>query len=148
MILDKIKTDLNQALKSGDSLRVSVLRFLLSQIKNVEIQKCPPGSGKTLSEEDVAAVVQKSAKERNESIEMFKKGGRQDLVDKENQELAILKEYLPEQMPEEEVRRVVKEVIGGGVGDFGQVMGQVMGKVKGKTDGATVSRIVKEELAS
>lgn len=148
MILDKIRTDLNQALKEGDLLRVSVLRFLLSQIKNIEIQKCPPGSGKTLNEEDVFAVIQKSAKERNESIEMFKRGGRQDLVDKESQELAILKEYLPEQIPEAEVRRIVKEVIGGGTKDFGRVMGQVMGQVRGKAEGATVSEIVKEELAS
>lgn len=131
-----------------DELKTSVLRLLLSAINYYEIQK--GGAGYEASDEDVLSVIQKEVKQRKESIEQFKAGGRQDLVDKESSELKILETYLPEQMSEEEIREIVKETISEigttTVADMGKVMAALMPKVKGKAEGGLVSKIVKEEL--
>ena len=145
MILEPLKVDLNEALKARDEIRVSVLRFLLSAIHNQEIQK-----QQELSDEEVTVVIQKQTKERRESIEAFQKGGRKDLMKKEEAELDILSKYLPRQLSEEEVKNLVTEVIretgAGSPADFGLVMGAVMGKVKGRADGQLVASLVKEVL--
>ena len=145
MILEPLKVDLNEALKARDEIRVSVLRFLLSAIHNQEIKK-----QQELSDEEVTAVIQKQTKERRESIEAFQKGGREDLMKKEEAELDILSKYLPQQLSEEEVKNLVTEVIretgAGSPADFGLVMGAVMGKVKGRADGQLVASLVKEVL--
>lgn len=146
MILEQLKVDLNEALKARDEIRVSVLRFLLSAIHNQEIQK-----QQELSDEEVIAVIQKQVKERRESIEAFQKGGRKDLVGKEEAELDILSKYLPQQLSEEEVKNLVTEVIretdAGSPADFGRVMGTVMGKVKGRAGGELIAKFVKEQLS-
>lgn len=98
MLKDKLQTDLPAALKEGDQIRVSTLRTLLASLHNLEIQRCPPGSGKILNDQEVISVIQKQVRERQESIEMFKKGKRQDLVEKEETELGILKSYLPKEL--------------------------------------------------
>lgn len=95
-LLTKVREDLTLALKGGEKLRIGVLRFLLAALHNEEILR-----QKELEEAEILAVIQKQVRLRQEAIEMFKKGGRQDLVDKETQEREILKGYLPEQMPEE-----------------------------------------------
>lgn len=152
MLIDQIKTDLITAQKAQDSFKLSTLRFLMAEIKNLEMAKYPPSAGGTpptgLPDADVISVLQKSVKTHRESIEAFQKGGRQDLVDKENAELVLLQQYLPAQMGEEEIKKIVEEVIATGLTDFGQVMKEAMGKLKGKADGGTVSKIVKECLVS
>lgn len=103
MLLDTLQTDLAVAQKARDEVRVSTLRFLLGAVFNLQIDKCPPGSGKVLEDADVLGVVARQVKTHKESIEMFGKGGRQDLVDREKAELAILESYLPKQVGEENV---------------------------------------------
>jgi len=93
----------------------------------------------------------KAAKQRKESIDQFKDGGRDDLVEKEEMELALIENYLPEMMSEDDVRKAVKDQIeqmnASTMADMGKVMGALMGKLKGKAEGSLISRIVKEELS-
>lgn len=145
--LGKIKTNLLEALRSGDKFRADTLRYLLSAIHNAEISK---GKDATLTEEELVEVLQKQVKQRQESIKAYKKGERADLAEKEEKELEIIKGYLPEQFPEEEIKKLaeeaIKEVDAKGPQDMGKVMGALMPKVKGRADGSVVSRIVKELL--
>lgn len=148
------KSDLQQQLKESmlarDALRTSVLRMLLSAINYYEIQK--GGAGYEATDEDILGVIQNQAKQRRDSIDQFKTAGRQELVDKEAQELEILSVYLPAQMTDEEITKLVKEAISQtgatSMTDIGKVMGALMPKVKGKADGNLVSGIVKKELTS
>ncbi len=149
MTKKQLQEDLKQAMLAKDESKKSVLRMLLSAITYYEIQK--GGAGYEASEEDVATVIQKDVKQRKDSIEQFKNGGRQDLVDKETQELTLLEKYMPAQMGEEEIKTLVKEAIAqtgaSTPQDIGKVMGALMPKTKGKADGSLVSKIVKEELS-
>ena len=133
-------------MKAKDGNRVSVLRFLLSSIKYREIEKKD-----ALDEDEVLAEITSSAKRRRESMEAFAEGGRMDLVEKEESELAILQEYLPELLSPDEVQGVVQEVVQAvgatGASDFGKVMKELMPKLRGKADGKLVSEIVKETLS-
>lgn len=145
-ILDELKSAMKQ--KKADRLRV--LRSLKAKILEKEISERKGGEGE-ISDEQVTEVLMKAAKQRKESIEQFEEGGRQDLVEKEKDELAIIEEFLPEMMDEEQVRAEVKKQIEAagaeGPSDMGKVMGPLMGKLKGKAEGSMVSRIVKEELS-
>lgn len=144
----ELKDQLKQSMLAKDELKTSVLRFVLSGITYYEIQK--GGAGYEATEEDVMTVINKEIKQRRDSIEQYEKGARQDLADKEKQELKILETYLPEQMPEEEVKKYVDDaVLTSGATtpqDMGKVMAVLMPKVKGKADGSLVSRLVKEAL--
>ncbi len=145
--LSKIKSELTEALKAGDVAKALALRYLLAEIHNAEIAK---GKDAVLTEEELAVFLQKQIKQRQESVEAYRQGNRDDLVGKEQSELEMIKAYLPEQMGEEEVRRIVVETIGQ-VGassptDMGKVMGALMPKIKGRADGSLVSRIVRELL--
>jgi len=150
MLKQKLQEELKESMFAKDELRTSVLRMLLSAINYYEIQK--GGAGYEASDEDVTTVVQNQAKQRKDSIEQFEKGGRQDLADKEKNELALLQKYLPEQMSEEEIRKLVKEAVtqtgAKSIAEMGKIMGVLMPKIKGKADGGLVSKIVKEELGS
>jgi len=160
----KIQENLKQALLSKDEARVSTLRMLLAAIGNKEIEKRTKFSKENpnakeaelqknseLQNEEVQQIIAGEAKKHRESIEMFQKGNRQDLVGKETKELKILEAYLPEQMGEEEVRKLVKEAIASTGAktpqEMGKVMSALMPKIKGKADGSLVSRIVKELLS-
>ncbi len=143
---DKIQSDLKEAMKAKDELVVATLRLLLSEIHNREIEK----QGK-LTDEDIVGAVQKEVKKRQESIEAYQKGKRDDLVEREKKELAVLNKYLPQQLSPEElettIQSVIKEAGASGPADFGKVMGPVMDKVKGKADGKVVSEAVKKALS-
>lgn len=144
---DQIKKDLITSLKAKEENKVSVLRMLQSAIKNKEIElKKREG----LSDEEIEPMVASEIKKRNDSIESYKEGGRDELVAKEEKEIEILKSYMPKQMSEDEVRKIVEKAIAdtkaSGAADFGKVMGKVMSDVRGKTDGNVVSKIVKEKL--
>jgi uncharacterized protein YqeY len=145
-LIDRIKEDLIRSMKAKDGTRVSVLRLLLASIKNREIEK-----KEALTDEEVLAEIASAAKRRKESLEAFREGERQDLVEKEEAELVILEEYLPEQISEEEVRRTVQDVVAE-VGaqspsDLGKVMKELMPRLKGKADGKMVNQIVREILS-
>jgi len=144
-LLDKLNDDLKTALKAKQEIKVSTIRQIKTTITNTEIKK-----GKTLTDEEIGEVIFSIAKSHNESIESFKKGNRPDLVEKEEAELQILKQYMPEQLSDEEIKKIAEEAIKelGSVTmkDMGKIMGKVMPKVKGKADGNKVNAIVKEAL--
>lgn len=143
-----LREELKKSMLARNELKTSVLRMLLSAINYYETNK--GGAGYEANNEDVLTVIQKEAKQHNDSIEQFKNAGRQDLVNKESKELEILKQYLPEQMTEEEIKKFVEEVISqtgaSSIQDMGKVMAALMPKVKGKADGGLVSKIVKDSL--
>jgi len=143
---EEIRTDMEQALRKGDKLRVSVLRLVLSAMNYAEIAK-----QKKLDDVGVIAVLAKEAKQRRESIEAFEKGNRQDLVDKEKAELAIITEYLPQQMSREEItaaaQKIIDQVGAKSPADKGKVMSQLIPLTKGKAEGKDVSDVVNELLS-
>ncbi len=143
---DRLLSDLKQAMKKGDKIRQSVIRLARAEILNAE-----KAQGKPLDDPGVIDVLSKEAKKRRESIAEFSKADRQDLVAKEEAELAILLEYLPPQLSREEIvaaaRSVIEELGAQGPGDKGRVMGKLMPQLKGKAEGRLVSEVVAELLA-
>ncbi|HUI63522.1 MAG TPA: GatB/YqeY domain-containing protein [Bacteroidota bacterium] len=144
----RISEDLKSAMKSGDKIRLETLRTIRAVLLEKEIEKRGPGPGMT--PEDEVGVLMSAAKKRKESIELFRQGGRLDLAEQEEKELAIIQEYLPKQMTEEEIAVVIREAISqtgaSAPGDFGKVMPLVMKQVKGKADGRIVQDLVKKSL--
>ncbi len=144
----KILTDLKDAMKVGNSEKRDTLRLLDSMIKNAEIEKKKKDKG--LNDEEVQEVIGRAIKQRKDSVEQYKSGGREDLAQKEQTEIEILSGYLPEQLSEEEVEKIVKDVISEtgatSKADIGKVMGQAMNKLKGQADGNLVKSIVEKEL--
>lgn len=143
---DQLKADLKQAMLSNDTIRVKVLRLLLSELQYAKMQK-----GENFKHtEDIIAVIQKAIKQRKESIESFQKGGREDLANDEKAELEILQGYLPAQLSDEELTKIVDEAINNtgakSMADMGKVIGLVMGAVAGKAEGSRVSSMVREKL--
>lgn len=142
----RIKEDLNEALKQKNEDKVSALRLLRAALEEKFIQ----GGKEDLKDEDVMQIIKKETKKVKDSIEAFKKGKREDLVEKEQIALKVLKDYLPPEASDEEVRKYIKETIDEikpeGKKDFGRVMSEVMGKLKGRVDGKLASQIVSEEL--
>ena len=132
-------------MRSGDSLRRSVLRYLRSEVHNEEIAR----QGE-LDDEAVTGVLSRQAQRHRDSIEAFQQGNRQDLVDKEEAELAVILEYLPEQMSGDAIteiaRKVIADLAASGPQDMGRVMGALMPQLKGKAQGKEVSSVVTELL--
>lgn len=143
MIRNKLKEDSFNALKNRDNKRVDVLRFLISLIDKKELQ-LPPGG---MTEAEEMGVLRKELKNKEESKEMFLKGGRQDLVDQLDYEIVVVKEYMPEEISEDKIKEIVTAVIAEkGKENFGLIMKEVMAKTGGGVDGSVVSRIVREML--
>ena len=144
---ERLSTDLKEAMKSGDKVRVGTLRLIRSEIKNAEI-----AAGKSLDETGVNEVLSREAKKHRESIAEFARANRADSVQQEEAELAIVLEYLPQQMSEDDITELVKNVVSE-VGaqhpkDKGKVMPVLMPQVKGKADGKLVNEIVTRILDS
>ena len=139
---DKLQADLNSARKAQYKSGVLLLGTILADVKNkrIELQRDP-------SDDDVLDVLRKGIKRRRESVEMYEKGNRTDLAEKERAEVVALEKYLPAQASEEEVRAAVKAAIAAGATSMGPLMGRVNSQYKGKADGSMISRIAKEELA-
>jgi len=144
---EKLSNDLKQAMRGGDTLRRSVLRLVLSAVKNAEIAR-----QSALEDSDILGIIAKEARQRQESIEAFKQGNRQDLLDKEEAEMVVLQEYLPQQITRDEIvaeaRRVIEEVGAQGPGDKGKVMSKLISQLKGKADGREINAVVTELLSS
>ncbi|MBI4085983.1 MAG: GatB/YqeY domain-containing protein [Candidatus Liptonbacteria bacterium] len=143
---EKLTQDLKEAMKAGMKEKTDVVRFLLAQIQNREIEKRSTGQAPTLTGEEVVETLQKEVKKRREAIELFKKGGRPELVQKEELELALITGYLPPEMSREELEKIIGDLKNQGFNDFNSLMKEAMKKVKGKADGKLVSEIVKEKL--
>ena len=124
---------------------LDVLRMIKAAVKNAEITKKDK-----LTDQEIMIVLQKEKKQRQDSVEEFTKGQRNDLVDKEKFEIEVIEKYLPKAMSNDEIKQIILEEINNtstsNSGDMGKVMGQVMSKLKGRADGEKVSQIVKEEL--
>ncbi len=146
MLEERIMSDYKEALKAKEQLRSQSLSFLRAQLKNSAIEK----KADKLQDSDVIVVIKKLIKQRQDSIAQFKKGQREDLVQKEEGELAILKSYLPQELPGEEVAGIVDEVISAlgaaTMKDMGRVMKEVMAKTGGAADNKMVSDIVRSRL--
>lgn len=144
-LLHQINGELVESMKARDEIKTSTLRLVIAAVNNKRIEL-----GHELSDEEILDVLAKEGKKRRESIEAYKVGNRQDLVDREEKEFEVLGKYLPEQMNEGDIAKVVDDVIGevgvNGNADFGKVIGSVMAKLKGKADGSVVSSIVKAKL--
>lgn len=154
LLKEKLEGDLKAAMRSKDAAAISAIRLVLSGIKNKEIEERGAGklqAGDALDDAGVIRVLSSFAKQREESIDMFKKGGREELVKKEQAELEILQRYLPSQLSEAEVEKIVgetiKEVGASGMKEMGQVMKAVMPKLAGQADGKLVNEIVRRMLS-
>ena len=141
-LLARLQGDLNSARKAQDKAGTLLLSTVLSEIKNkkIELKRDPVDA-------DVIDVLRKSIKRRRESIEMYTKGARQDLADKEMAEATALEKYLPAQVSDDELRAAVKAAIAGGATQIGAVMGKVLPQFKGRADGGTINAIAREELS-
>lgn len=142
----RLAEDLRSALRSRDKLRTSVIRLLTALIKNREVEKRGP-----LTDAEAIQAVSASCKQRQEAIEQYRRGGRQDLVDKETSELAILQSYLPAALGPDDLQTLVREAIrdaqASSLRDMGKVMALLMPKVTGRADGKVVSALVRETLS-
>ena len=142
----EIQEAVKQSMKSGDRVTLSTLRLLLSAVHNEEIRV----RGE-LSKEDIQRTITTLCKQRTEAIDLYRKGGREDLAQKEEAEFAVLKRFLPEQLTEEEVKNLIQACIAEagakGVQDLGKVMKLVMPKVAGRSDGKRVNELAKGLLA-
>jgi uncharacterized protein YqeY len=150
MLREDINTALKDAMKSGDKRRVSTLRLVNSAVQNADIEA--RGQGKAaLSDDDLLGLLQKMIKQRQESIELYEKGGRADLVAQEREEIAIISAYLPQQMSDEEAKTAIAAAIGEtgaqGMKDMGKVMAALKQRYAGRMDFGKASPIVKGLLS-
>lgn len=146
-LMEKIQQDLTAAMKGKDELRLSVLRMVKSALKNKEIEKLRP-----LENLEAQQVLQTLVKQRHESVEQFKKGGRDDLAEKESREIAIIEDYLPPAPNDAEITRAIEDAIAETSADSLKQMGAVIkaarAKLEGKTvDGKLLSDKVRERLS-
>ena len=138
---ETLRAAMNAARKAQDKHRTLVLRTIISNLKNREIDLRRPAT-----DDEVVEVVRKGIKIRREAIEQYTAGGRQDLVHAEQAQVRILEEFLPPAVDPEEIRAAVREVIAGGARDVGKVMGQVLPKFKERTESKLINQIIREEL--
>lgn len=142
----RLQNDLKEAMRSSDTTRRDVVRFLRSEIHNVEIER-----GRPLSDDEIIAVVQRQIKQRHDSIEQFDRGGRQDLVDIERGQIAILEQYLPPQLSDSDVlaiaREVVRELQASGPGDMGRVMPILRQRIGSRAQGNAVAQAARAALS-
>lgn len=146
-LLDQIHSDLKEAMRAKDSIRLGALRLILTAVKNKEKEL-----RRELEEREVLQIVSNQIKQRKDSIEQYRKGGREDLVQKEEQELEILQAYMPQQLSEEELEKLVtetiKEVGATSVKDLGKVMKAIMPRIAGRANGKVVNQMVRAQLSS
>jgi len=148
-VIERVDSDLKEAMRAKDATRLGVLRMLKSAFKYAAIAKS--GAEAELNDAEAAQVIRKQAKQRQDSIESFEKGGRAELAEKEREELSILNAYLPQQMNADELEKVVRETIAE-VGatskaQMGAVMKALQAKVAGRVDGKTLSAEVQKQLS-
>ena len=145
-MVEKLNKDMIEAMKNKEQVRLTVIREIKGNMKLANIDQ-----KKEINDELLVEVVSKAVKTRKESIREFEKGNRTDLIEKTNEELEILNQYLPEQLSSEEVNKIIDEAFAEvnptGMKDMGKIMGLVNPKLKGKTDMSEVSAIIKNKLS-
>ncbi|MDX8364183.1 GatB/YqeY domain-containing protein [Cytobacillus sp. IB215665] len=146
-LLERLNTDMKQAMKNKEKEKLSVIRMVKSSLQNEAIKL---GSSQ-LSEDEELTVLSRELKQRKDSLQEFDKAGRSDLVDKLKDEISLLEIYMPKQLSEDEIKEIVKETIAAvnasSKADMGKVMGALMPKVKGKADGSLVNNVVQQFLS-
>ena len=144
---DRIQTDVTAAMRPGDALRRDVLRMAQNAVYAVEKR-----DRRELGDDDVGAILSREVKTRRESIDAFRKGGREDLAAKEEAEIAILSEYLPQPLTDDEIRDLVAAAVAetgaASARDMGRVMGVLSPRTRGRADGRRVSELVAQALAA
>ena len=145
-MLKQLQEELISAMKAGEKAKMMGLRNIIGKLKAAQIDK-----GESLNPEESLKILKSAAKQLNESIDQYQKGGREELAEKEKFELTLLEKYLPEQLSEEIIRETVNNIIkktgSESMQDMGKVMGAVMKKLAGSADGKIVQKIVQEELS-
>jgi uncharacterized protein len=148
---EKIQEDFKQSMKSQNADRLGTIRMLTAALHNREIEKKSKTNESVLTDEEVLEVIQREAKKRREAAELYTRGNRNDLAEKEKKELLIFQEYLPKQLSDDEVKKVLAEIIAkSGVKtekDFGKLMGEAMKALKGKADAKKVGEMLKSMSA-
>lgn len=144
-LAEQLAADMKAAMVAGDVRRRDVIRFLRAAITNSQIEK-----RRDLTDDEILAVIRNQIKQRRDSIELFRKGGRDDLATEEEAQIAVLQAYLPAQLDEAElveiVRRVAEEVDARSPRDMGRLMPALMAATGGRAEGRTLSRLAKDEL--
>ena len=139
------ENDLKAALKAGDKTKVATLRLLIAALKNERIEK-----GRDLTGEEVEAVVRRAVKQRKDSIEQYARGGRQDLVDAEKAELAVLEGYLPKGLTDQDLETAIRELVAEkgltSARDVGLLMKELMARHRGKVDGKRAQELARQIL--
>jgi uncharacterized protein YqeY len=143
-LFQKISEDMKTAMKSGDKARLEVLRFTISGLNSAQKEKTLKDPQASLSDEEVVTILQKEAKKRKDAIELFKQGNRADLVEKEENDIKVIYEYLPKELSREEIAVIVKEAKANGANDFSSLMKETMKAVKGRADGKLVGEVIKD----
>ncbi|MCX7771110.1 MAG: GatB/YqeY domain-containing protein [Proteobacteria bacterium] len=145
-IKENIEQQMKDALRAKDSFKLNVLRYILSQIKNKEIDLRKPAT-----DEDIIKIISTLVKQRKESLSFSEQANRPDLVEKEKEEIKILESFLPSQLSEEEVEKIIEEVIAlvkpSGIKDMGKIMKELMPKIAGRFDGGKVNEMVRKRLS-
>jgi uncharacterized protein YqeY len=146
MLYEHITEDLKKAIRSKEEIRVSCLRLLKASIKNKQVEK-----GRDLSDEEVIGLISSAIKKGKESVEAFRKGKREDLATKEENEIKVLQEYLPRQLGTEEIEKIVREIVSqlgaSGPKDLGRVMKEAVARMAGRADGKKVNEIARTVLS-
>jgi uncharacterized protein YqeY len=141
-------SELKAAMKAGEKRRVGTIRMIMAALKDKDIEA--RGQGKTVSDEDILALLQKMTKSRTESQEIYKKAGRVDLATQESEEIVIIQGFLPQQLSEEEVAQAIAAAIvetgAASIKDMGRVVGALKGNYAGRMDFAKASALVKGRL--
>lgn len=135
----QLTTDMKEAMKARDSIRLNTIRFLIAEVKNVEIDKGE------LDDAGVQKIIASQVKKMKDALGDFERGGRDEIVKEEKQKIEILEKYLPQQMSDQELEKIVREVVDGSDNkQMGPIIGQVMKKVAGQADGGRVSKVVQQ----
>ncbi len=146
---ERLTQDLKDAMRNRDAVRLRTIRSLRAALLEKEIEERTGGEA-TLTEEQELAVLQKQAKQRRDAIEQYEQAGREDLAEKEREELAVITSYLPRPLSEEEIREVLLEIIretgASSPRDMGKVMGPAMSRLRGRADGRTVQALARTLL--
>lgn len=143
-LYEQIRDDMRSAMKAGEKGRLETLRFILSGLNGAQKEKESKKPGASLTDAETIAVLQKEAKRRKESIELFRQGKRDDLVEKEVAGLAIIRAYLPEELSRDAIAKIVDDVMAQGFTDFNALMRETMKAVNGRADGKLVGEVIKE----
>lgn len=151
MLRERLSDSLKSAMKAKDARRSATVRLILAALKDRDIAARSSGKSEGLSEDEILNMMQTMIRQRRDSIEMYKKGRRDDLVEQEESEIGIIEEFLPKQMSEDEVstasREVIEELGAGSIKDMGRVMGELRSRYAGRMDFGKASQVVKGLLS-